>query len=1050
MRHCFTKIAGILVFILLQFNSNAQQKRIYVANDDHTDYMWSGDETDYDSAFVHMLDWWLDHNDATAVNAAPYRSKWNCDGSFWISRYEKLRSTAQFNRLIAQIQSGQITVPYSPLVATYGGVPAEAILRGMYYAGDLERRYNLDLEMASAMENQTLPLGLASLWKGAGAKYCWYGVCNCLTQLQDLQTRQNQIYWYKGLDTSRILLKWYDADPAGSDHLGGYAETRNEQTTIDDIAAKCNSGGYPYSIAAGFGVGWDDLETEVDRLTAAAAANSPAPATQQVYVSNEVDFFKDFESTYGSSLPSVTQTFGNEWDLSCASLAEVSARVKRSVEKLRAAEAMAAIAVNYVPTLMGPLDSLKKEAWKALGMYWEHNFGFSNFSPSPNVTESWRNAFQRRLENTITSYVDQLYNLSESNLSNLITKTSGVGGLPRFFVFNPLGWSRTSYADYTYQGTLPVHIFDVSANTEVPSQIISKNGVQYIRIEAANIPSVGYKVFEIRQGAGTTFPNTGYNLTTDIVENDSFKVSYTNQGVITSIIDKRNGNKEIVATGGFVNDLGTHAGTSGVAPIVESNGPVSVTVLTTTGAAGGVPAHNTRITLFKDIGRIEIDNQITQNFSTVKTWTYSFNIANREIWHEETGAVIRAKLTSHGGHYATQNARYDWSTLNHFASVNDTVTNYGVSLSNQDCYFMNIGNSTVAALDENTPRLNVLAGGVIDNYGIAAQGGDAVFNQRFAITTHTAYSATAEMRKALEHQDSMVCGPVTNPVNFLLPNLYSFLTNDDPGSLIWSVKPAEDGYNSGIVTRIWNLSNTDATPTLGYDLKINEAFRSTHVETDISNMGIVSNTTRNLTAPIGHNEMKTFRAKLLVIPLALLKSVTFDGNKFQGSNLLTWKNPNQTGLKLYELERSINGQQFIKIATLAANLDISGSYDYTDKNVDAATPYYYRLRMVNFDNTFSYSGTILIKADNEASNIIIFPNPLKDVLRANFILEKQTRCEVSVYDLAGKLVKTVAPPLFERGNNYYTLSIKELPAGEYIFSVKAGDKKYVKSFFKQN
>ncbi len=93
--------------------------------------------------------------------------------------YEKNRSAAQFNKLIDQIRSGQITVPYSPLIVTYGAVPAEAALRGMYYAGDLERRYNLDFDMAISVENQTLPLGLSSLWKGAGAKYCWHGVCDC-------------------------------------------------------------------------------------------------------------------------------------------------------------------------------------------------------------------------------------------------------------------------------------------------------------------------------------------------------------------------------------------------------------------------------------------------------------------------------------------------------------------------------------------------------------------------------------------------------------------------------------------------------------------------------------------------------------------------------------------------------------------------------------------------------------------------------------------------------------------------------------------------------
>lgn len=49
----------LLLFLGLAvlFFGNAQtSKRIYLANDDHTDYMWTGNEVQYDSAFVKMLD----------------------------------------------------------------------------------------------------------------------------------------------------------------------------------------------------------------------------------------------------------------------------------------------------------------------------------------------------------------------------------------------------------------------------------------------------------------------------------------------------------------------------------------------------------------------------------------------------------------------------------------------------------------------------------------------------------------------------------------------------------------------------------------------------------------------------------------------------------------------------------------------------------------------------------------------------------------------------------------------------------------------------------
>ena len=97
------------------------------------------------------------------------------------------------------------------LVSCYGGMPAEAVLRGMSYAGQLERRHGLRFTMALSMENQTQPLGLASLWAGAGARYSWKGICGCATKLpkEVFAERPHEIYWYAGKDGQRVLMKWY-------------------------------------------------------------------------------------------------------------------------------------------------------------------------------------------------------------------------------------------------------------------------------------------------------------------------------------------------------------------------------------------------------------------------------------------------------------------------------------------------------------------------------------------------------------------------------------------------------------------------------------------------------------------------------------------------------------------------------------------------------------------------------------------------------------------------------------------------------------------------
>jgi alpha-mannosidase len=81
---------------------------------------------------------------------------------------------------------------------------------------------------------------------------------------------------------------------------------------------------------------------------------------------------------------------------------------------------------------------------------------------------------------------------------------------------------------------------------------------------------------------------------------------------------------------------------------VENAGPVSATL---TAVAADPVAHTTRVTLIRGLNRIDIRNEITQNFGNVLKWRCGFEITTPEVWHEEVGAIIRAKYTTEGGHY---------------------------------------------------------------------------------------------------------------------------------------------------------------------------------------------------------------------------------------------------------------------------------------------------------------------------------------------------------------------------------------------------------------
>jgi len=518
----------LFAFVLtLAFASGlpAAQKRIYLANDDHTDYVWAADVAAFRQAFLEMLDYYLDLADQTAGESRNFRSRFNPDGSFWVREYEQNRSVEKFERLIGRIKDGSISVPLTLLHLGYGAMPAEAALRSMYYAGKLERLYGLRLNLALAQENQTLPFGLGTLWAGAGASFFWKGICGCASRVPDAWDRPHDMYWWTGLDGSRILTKWNSMIRQNNYDLGGYAEARYPSAAVDYVSTDAAfRARHPYDVIGVFGYGGDDLKTSTDLFVQTAKAKSAAG--REVIVSNITDFFEDFAATYGSALPVQSLSFGNEWDILSASMAGLSARVKRTTEKLRAAEALAAFVSLQDSSFMRGREDERETAWVDLGLYYEHDW-----TADGPITRDQRAAWQRERAAGIEAYVETLFNDARAALGGMISKTDAA---PRFFVFNSLGWPRTGEADLPYSGTDVVHVIDTATGLEAPSQRVTLEGRDFLRIWAEGVPSVGYKTFDVVSGAGASFGG-GPNAGGDVLENSFYRLRVGTNGAIQSL-----------------------------------------------------------------------------------------------------------------------------------------------------------------------------------------------------------------------------------------------------------------------------------------------------------------------------------------------------------------------------------------------------------------------------------------------------------------------------------------------------------------------------------
>ncbi len=857
-------LAGLSPLCAVSATAGEVPRRIYIAPDDHTDYLWAATAEAYSNYFPRALDAYLDQIDATATLPADQQARWNTDGSLWMWEYERQRTPAQMQRLMNRVRDGHISMPLNTLVEVRGAMPLEAQLRDMYYAGRLERRFGLRFALGIAMENQTQPLGLGSVFAGAGARYSWKGVCACATQVSASGLRLRPAYWWTGPDGSRLLTKWMSLehklpsaiDGNGNEGPGGYAEARYPREVIPFVSSDTTfRSHWPYDVIGLVGQGWDDAEKIVplsDRTNSfPAVAKDLSDASRRVIVSNTEDFFRDFEKTYGAGLPSEQVSYGNEWELAVAALAEKSARVRRAVEKLRSAEALATVVALQDASFLAGRETARDAAWRAMGLYFEHDIVGGGY-----VGDGPRLVFQEAQAAAIERYVDTLLADATARMSQLVS--AGTAG-KRFFVFNPLGFARTAPAEVAYPGTGPFSVVMAGSASPVPAEAVGSGAGRRIRFLAASVPSIGYRLYEVRDAAPSSVLPATARLEGGVLITSRYRIVLDGRGAIQSLVELgRSGREWVRPDGGrALNDLGEGTGTV----VLESNGPVSATLRAD--IAGPQP-RTVRLTVYAGSGRIDLENRIAGGFDDLKTYSFPFAIDKPLVRHEEVGAVIPARQADSGGlSTRTQNALYEWLTLGHFADMTAGTGREGITLSNSDAYFMRLGASDPHQLDTVTPRIDVLAGGRINGLGLPSQGGDAQFLHRFALLPHAVYNQAQAMRFALDAQNPLVTGAATGAARGapLASLAWSLLAPTSPTALVWAVKPAEEGIASGVIVRLWNQSAQSVPGGLRLQQRYAGAAiqRTTSIETDVAADDPVALPDP---AALRGNQIGTFRIKL--------------------------------------------------------------------------------------------------------------------------------------------------------------------------------------------
>lgn len=165
----------------------------------------------------------------------------------------------------------------------------------------------------------------------------------------------------------------------------------------------------------------------------------------------------------------------------------------------------------------------------------------------------------------------------------------------------------------------------------------------------------------------------------------------------------------------------------------------------------------------------------------------------------------------------------------------------------------------------------------------------------------------------------------------------------------------------------------------------------------------------------------------------------FTGSAENNMVQLFWQTQHEGNNSHFEIQRSVDGNNFETIAMVTAKGNISNANNYQTKDDLFFFSYqsvYYRLKMIDINGKFKYSNSILIKLKAEVkNNITAWPLPFTSNLNIAYISEVNEPVLISIHGINGSLLMTLNCNVKKGTNTIYLYQAQQIPAGTYLLSV---------------
>lgn len=567
------------------------------------------------------------------------RYKWNIEILWPLESYLRQAAEQKRQEVIAAVRNGSIGLNALYVNPLTGLANAVEMSHFTEYARQLAKEYSLPMTTAQVSDIPGFTWGLVSALAQSGVKY-FASAPNSGDRVGHVYVWGDKPFYWTSQSGEEKVLMWLANASYASFHEGTLDKLGDEK--ILKLMRQLDEKNYPYDIVhLPYTLG--DNGSPDPNLADFVRSWNERYATPQLIISTHAQMFKDFETRYGTTLPSIQGDFTPYWEDGAASTARETAMSRNAASRLIQAEALW--------SMRSPQNFPANEfyaAWRDVVLYDEHTWGAHNSITDPDlpfVTEQWR------IKRNFAVEADSLSRtlLSKALLSSDKTPVA-------IEVFNTNSWPRTDLVLLAHaQSGAGDWVVDEKGNP-VPSQRLVTGELAVL---AENVAPMSAKRLWIKKGRA--YHRGAVKITASTIENALLALSVNPQtGAIKKFLwkphriqlaDTSHGlglNQYLYVPGKNPDDA---LALKNVKIKIQDSGPLVASLLIEA-EAPGCKSYSSEIRVIDGISRVDIINTIEKLAVREKEGVhlaFPFSIPNGQIRYDVANGIVRPEVEQLNG-----------------------------------------------------------------------------------------------------------------------------------------------------------------------------------------------------------------------------------------------------------------------------------------------------------------------------------------------------------------------------------------------------------------